>query len=90
MRAVFAQEIDIAEAAQPFVIVDHPRVFGAGAEIQEPCGIRLHPGLVRLDLILGQELAALVLSGGVADLRRAAAHQRNRLMPGLLRRAASS
>ena len=47
----------------------------------------LDAGLVRLDRLIGQEFAALVLAGGIADARRAAAHQRDRLAAGLLQPA---
>ena len=42
---------------------------------------------IRLDFVVGEELAAFVLARGVADLGRPAAHQDDRLVPGLLKPA---
>jgi len=39
------------------------------------------------DVGLAEQLARLVLAGGIADLGRATAHQDHRLVPGLLQSA---
>jgi len=48
---------------------------------------RLDAGHVLVDLFVGQQLARFVLAGGIADLGRPAAHQHDRLVPGLLQPA---
>ena len=87
MRAVFAQEFDIAVARQPGVIVDHDRVGRAVAEGQEFLEHRLDGGDVGLDGFFGQLGPRGILAGRVADLGGAAAHQDNRLAAGLLEAA---
>ena len=79
-----AQEIDVVELGEPIGVVGHDGVALAVAEADE-MGERLaDAGLVGLDLGDRQQLAALVLAGRVADHRRAAAHQRDRLAARLL------
>ena len=57
---------------------------GAVAEIEEAGKDRAEALLVGLDLVVGEELPRLVLAGRVADPGGAAAHQRDRLVAGLL------
>ena len=45
------------------------------------------PGLVRLDFVFGQQLAAFVLAGRIADLGGAAADKRDRPVPAALQNA---
>ncbi len=86
-RADVAQEGDVVELAQPVVVVDHHRVGRAVAEGQEALEHASDAGDVGVDLRIGQQLAALVLAGRIADLGRAAAHQHDRLVTGLLQPA---
>ncbi len=79
-----AQEGDVVEPRQPLGVVDHRRVGLARAEGEELGERLLHSGLVALDILERQDLARLVLAGGIADLRRAAAHQHDGLAAGLL------
>ena len=84
VHAIVAQEVDVVQVVQPVGVVGHQRVRRAIAELQE-----LGEGLadarqVGGDLFHRQHLARLVLERRVADLGGAAAHQRNRLVAGLL------
>ena len=82
-----AQELDVAERVEPVGVVDHHRVGRPVAEGQEPLEHAADAGDVGVDLVVGEQRAALVLAGGIADLGRAAAHQHDRLVPGLLQPA---
>ena len=84
MPADIAQERDVEQSIEPIGVVDHDRVARAVAELQEFGEDLADPGHVAGDLLVGQKLAGFVLPGGVADLRRAAAHQYDRLVAGLL------
>ena len=84
MLADVAQEVDVVERRQPFGVVDHDGGVGPALEIDELGEGGLEALLVGLDLIVGEELAQLVLARRVADARRAAAHQRDRPVAGLL------
>ena len=88
MPADLAQEGDVFERIQPVGVVDHDRVggtcVGAGTEAQEVLEDRLDVGDVGVDLLDREELAALVLARGVADLGGAAAHEDDRAVAGLL------
>ena len=79
-----AQEIDVVELGEPIGVVGHDRVVLAVAEADEMRERLADARLVGLDLLDGQELAAFVLARRVADHRRAAAHQRDRLAARLL------
>ena len=87
---IFAQEIDVVEVLQPLVVVDEECVRLPVAESQELLEGIPYPGLVRVDLRFGQKLAAFVLAGRIADLRGAAADQRNRLVPAAAAKRAAS
>ena len=82
MRAEIAQERDVAELVQPLGVVDQQRA--AGAEVEELGERPLDAALVGVDLRLGQQLPAFILARRVADLGRAATHQRDRPVAGLL------
>ena len=84
VAADVAQEVDVVEAAQPFGVVEHQRVGRAVAEGEEAFEDGPDRRLVGVDLLDGQKLAALVLAGRIADPRRAAADQRQRLAAGAL------
>ena len=87
MAAVLAQEIDIGEAVEPVGIVRHHgigRSVAEGEELLEHAADARH---VRRDLRLAQQLPGRILAGGIADPGRAAAHQDNRLVAGLLQPA---
>ena len=87
MPAVVAQEIDVVQRVEPIGVVDHHRAARAVAEAQELGEHALDAGDVRGDLGVAQQLARLVLAGGVADLGGAAADQDDRAMAGLLQLA---
>ncbi len=78
------KEFDVVEGGQPLGVVGHDGVTTASAEVDEAREGAFDALLVGLDLLQGQELAALVPPGGIADPRRASAHQRDRLAAGLL------
>ena len=65
----------------------HDRVGGPVAEGQELREHRLDARDIGLDVGVAQQLAAFVLARGIADLGRAAAHQDDRLVAGLLQTA---
>jgi hypothetical protein len=77
----------IAQFRQPFVIVEHDGIGRAVAEGQEFLEDALDAGDVLGDPRFGQQGALGVLEGGVAHLGRAAAHQDDGLVPGLLQTA---
>ncbi len=82
-----AEKIDVVEAHQPVGVIGHDSVFAALAEVEEFGKDALDPLLVGLDRLERKHLAAFVLPGGIANPRRAAAHQRDRLAAGLLQQA---
>jgi hypothetical protein len=84
MLADIAQEIEVVERVQPVGIVRHHGIAGAVAELQELREHLADAGQVPLDQLVGEDRAAIVLAGGVADARRSAAHQRDRTVAGLL------
>ena len=84
-RAHVPQEVDVVQVAQPVGVVDDLGAVGLGlVEVQE--GFHLLPdvGHVVVDVLHRQNLAQVALAGGVADHARAAAHQREGLVAGLL------
>ncbi len=87
MPAEFAQKVDIAQCQEPLRIVRHDCVGFAFAKAQEAGKHGLDAGLVLLDCLDRQDLPAFILAGRIADLGRAAAHQRDRLVAGLLQPA---
>ena len=87
MPADIAQEIDVVERGEPLGIVDHQRAGRPVVEIEEAGKDRAEALLVGLDLVIGEELPRLVLARGIADPGGAAAHQRDRLVAGLLQPA---
>src|SRR5262249_4884459 len=70
-----AQERDVFEAAEPFVIVDYDRVGRTIAEAQETFETAADRSNVRIDCLLRQQLAAFILARRIADLRRPTAPQ---------------
>ena len=79
-----AQQRDVEQLVEPVGVVGHHRAGRAVAERQVVGEARLDAGHVGVDLLVGEQLARLVAARGIADLGRAAAHQRDRLVPGLL------
>ena len=79
-----AQKVDVVELGEPIGVVGHDGVVLAVAEADEMREGLADAGLVGLDLFNRQKLAALVLARRIADHRRAAAHQRDRLAARLL------
>ena len=63
------------------------RVGRAVAEGEQALEHAADAGDVGVDLLVGQQLAAFILAAWVADLGRPAAHQHDRLVPGLLQAA---
>ena len=84
MPADVAQHLDPVQFRQPLGIVRHHGVVLACAEAQEAGKHLLDAVLVALDVLDRKDLARLVLAGGIADAGGAAAHQRDRLVAGLL------
>ncbi len=79
-----AQQRDVEQRVEPLGIVGHHRVGRAAAERQVIREARLDLRHVGVDLLGGEELARLVAARRIADLGRAAAHQGDRLVAGLL------
>ena len=79
-----AQQRDIEQRVEPLGVVGHHRVGLAAAERQVVGEALLDARHVGLDHLGRQQLARFVLARGVAHLGRAAAHQGDRLVAGLL------
>ena len=79
-----AQKVDVVERVQPVGIVGHDGVATGGVEFQELVEDGANAFEVFVDCVVGEQAAALVLAGGIADARRAAAHQGDRAVTGLL------
>jgi len=84
MSADIAQEVDVIQLRQPLRIVRHDRVGLAVAESQELVEDFADAGFVGFDRLDRKQLPALVLARGVADARRAAAHERDGFAAALL------
>ena len=89
MFADVAQKVDVVELVQPIGVVGQNRVrlagIAAGAlEFQEFGKNRTDTREILFDDVVGEDAPALILAGGVADPGGAAAHQCDRLVPGLL------
>ena len=84
VAADVAQEVDVVERVQPVGIVGHDRVAAGILEFEELGENGADALEIFVDEFVGQQAAAFVLAGGVADPRRAAAHQRDRAVAGLL------
>ncbi len=79
-----AQQRDIEQRVEPVGVVGHHRIGLAAAErkiVAEALADARHVGV---DLCRRQQLARLVAARRIAHLGRAAAHQRDRLVPGFL------
>ena len=84
VTAIVAQEIDIFQLVQPVAIIDHDgigRPVAKGKELGEDL---LDAVQIVVDLLIRQERARIVAKARIADAGRAAAHQGDRLVPGLL------
>ena len=84
MPADVAQEVDVVERVQPVGVVGHDGVARPSPNFRNFAKIARMPLRFSLIMLVGQNLAALVLAGRIADARGAAAHQRDRAMAGLL------
>ena len=84
MPADVAQQRDVEQRVEPVGIVGHRGVGRPAAERQVVREALLDLRHVVVDLRGRQELARLVAAGRIADLGGAAAHQRDRLVAGLL------
>ena len=84
MAADITQEIDVVERVEPIGIVGHDGVAAGILEFQELVEDRANAFEIFIDHLVGEQPPALVLAGRIADARGAAAHQRDRAMPGLL------
>ena len=80
MPAEVSQKLDVVELVEPIGVVGHDRVARAVAEAEELTEDALDARHVGGDLLVALKLAGLVLAGGVADPRGAAAHQHDRLV----------
>ena len=87
MRADLAQQRDVSECTEPVVVIGGQRVRLAVTEAQERIEAPANARHVGGDLLVGEELARLVLARRVTDARRAAAHQHQRPMPVALQQA---
>src|SRR6266481_2187111 len=84
MPADIAQHLDPVEFCQPLGVVGHDRVTPGFAELQKAREHLLDAVLVALDLLDRKDFPRFILAGGIADAGGAAAHQRDRLVAGLL------
>ncbi len=84
MPANIAQHLDPVEFCQPLGVVGHDRVMLGSAELQKAREHLLDAVLVALDLMDRKDFPRFILAGGIADAGGAAAHQRDRLVAGLL------
>ena len=84
MLANVAQEIDVIELVQPVGIIRHNGIAAGVFKLEEFGKDRADADQIVVDVVFGQNPAALVLAGRVADPRRAAAHQGDRPVAGLL------
>src|SRR5690348_5107258 len=84
MPADIAQKRNVEKAVEPFGVVDHDRIAWLAAERQVVREAAPDARQVGVDLLRRKELARLVTARRVADLGRAAAHQGDRLVAGLL------
>ena len=87
MRSDLLQQFDIAELSKPIMIVDHHRVRWTITKCQETFESGADGSDVRLDCLIGEHLAHLVLARGVTDPRCSTAHDDHWLMPCLLQSA---
>ena len=84
MPADVAQQRDVAQFVEPIGVVDHDGVGRTVAEIDEFGEDRADARHVAGDLGIVEQRPRLIPERGVADPRRAAAHQHDRLVPVLL------
>ena len=84
VAAHVTQELDVIELGEPLGIVEHHRVALVASKAQEAGEHLLDAFLVGLDLLERQKLARLIASRRIAHPRRPSAHQRDRLVAGLL------
>ena len=87
VRSDVAQKFNIAEFAQPFVIVDHDRIGWPVPKVQQS----LKHGedssdVIRYNLV-GHHAATFVSTTWIADLSSSATHHDDRLMTSLLKAA---
>ena len=87
MPADVAQKIDVLQTLEPVVVVGHDRAGGSCSEVQETREGGADPGDVGVDLLLGEQLPRFIPARRIADLGRAAAHEHDGTMAGLLQAA---
>ena len=87
MTPDIAQQRDVAQLVEPIGIVDHDGVVRPVAELQELREDRADARHIAGDFGIVEQLSRLVLARRVADPRRAAAHQHDRLVPAALEEA---
>jgi hypothetical protein len=87
VAADIAQQRDVAQFVEPIGVVDHDRVARPLAETHEIGEDLADPLHVMGDLAVVEQAARFVLARGIADPGRAAAHQHDRLVAGLLEQA---
>ncbi|MPL94363.1 hypothetical protein SDC9_40516 [bioreactor metagenome] len=79
-----AQEVEVVQVVKPLGVVAHHRAVRLIAVIEVAREDALHAGDVLIDLLGRQQRPLFRAEGGVAHLGGAAAHQRDRLVAGLL------
>lgn len=80
MPANIAQEVDVVQLVKPVGIVAHHGIAAGVFEFKKfrkDCADAFE---VSADRLIGQNAPRFVLARGIADARRATAHQRNRAM----------
>ncbi len=84
MPANVAQEIDVVELVEPVGVIAHDGIAAGAFEFQELRKDRADAFEIFVDRIVGEDAAAFILAGRVADTGCAAAHERDRAMTCLL------
>ena len=84
MLADIAEELEIAEAAHPVVVVHEQGRLGARIEIQEPPHLPLEAGHIAGQRVAIEQVPLLALAAGVADHAGGPPHDRDRSVPGAL------
>ena len=87
MGANFLQQFDISKLTQPVMVVDHHGIGRAIAKGQKLLKRRAYRRNVGFDRFIGQHLADFVFTRRITNTRRAAAHDHDGLMAGLLQSA---
>ena len=87
MTPDIAQQWDVMQLIEPIGIVDHGGIARSVAEVDELGEDRANSRHVAGDFGIVEQPPRLVLAGGIADARRSATHQHDRLVPAPLKQA---